>query len=62
RSHMFFVSPQLNPVENVRQIAEVIGDLGNYMELDGDHFIIIKRPEPVQAAVADWLEEQVAGK
>ncbi|HEX2994873.1 MAG TPA: alpha/beta hydrolase [Anaerolineales bacterium] len=50
------------PVENVRQIAEVIGDLGTYVELDGDHFIIIKRSEPVQAAITDWLEEQASGR
>lgn len=50
------------PVENVRQIAEVIGGLGTYVELDGDHFIIIKRPEPVQTAITDWLEKQVGSK
>src|SRR5512138_151903 len=50
------------PAENVRQIAEVIGALGTYVELDGDHVIIIKRPEPVQTAIADWLEEQASGR
>ncbi len=50
------------PVEGVRQIAKVIGDLGTYVELEGDHFIIMKQPELVQNAVADWLEKQSVKK
>jgi len=40
-----------------RQTAEIIGDLGTYIELKGDHFLIIKQPDLVQNAIADWLED-----
>lgn len=47
--------------ERVRQIAAVIGNTGTYVELDGDHFIIMKQPELVQGALTAWLENH-AGK
>jgi pimeloyl-ACP methyl ester carboxylesterase len=43
------------PAAAVRPIAEVIGDLGTYVEIEGDHFMIMKQPEPVQNAIAVWL-------
>jgi pimeloyl-ACP methyl ester carboxylesterase len=45
-----------------RQFAEEIGDLGTYVELNGDHFLIMKVPSLVQNAISAWLEEQVAKK
>jgi pimeloyl-ACP methyl ester carboxylesterase len=48
--------------EEVRQVAEAIGDLGTYVELEGDHFIIMKQPEPVQNAIVEWLESQESAK
>jgi len=42
--------------EEVRQIAEVIGGLGTYVELEGDHFMIMKQPELMQDAITVWLE------
>jgi pimeloyl-ACP methyl ester carboxylesterase len=48
------------PVERVRETAEVIGEKGTYVELEGDHFIIMKQPEPVRKAIAAWLEDQQA--
>jgi pimeloyl-ACP methyl ester carboxylesterase len=42
--------------EWVRQTAEIIGDQGTYVEVDGDHFMIMKQPEYVQRALRDWLE------
>jgi pimeloyl-ACP methyl ester carboxylesterase len=50
------------PAGEVRQIAEIIGDLGTYVELEGDHFIIIKQPELVQNAITTWLEVHEANK
>lgn len=44
------------PVAGVRQIVEDIGEQAAYVELNGDHFIIIKQPEPVQNAIESWLE------
>jgi alpha/beta hydrolase family protein len=50
------------PVMAVRPIAEIIGDLGTYIEIEGDHFMIIKQPAPVQNAILAWLENQVVNK
>jgi pimeloyl-ACP methyl ester carboxylesterase len=46
------------PMQAARQFAAEVGNLGTYVELEGDHFLIIKQPEEVQRAVAEWLEEQ----
>lgn len=43
------------PVESVRPVIEDIGDLGTYVELDADHFLIMKQPSRVQYAIATWL-------
>jgi pimeloyl-ACP methyl ester carboxylesterase len=50
------------PVQAARQFAAEVGDIGTYVELEGDHFLIIKQPEEVQRAVAKWLEEQESRK
>jgi hypothetical protein len=42
----------------VRPIAGAIGELGTYVELEGDHFMIMKQPQAVQNAIADWLDKQ----
>jgi pimeloyl-ACP methyl ester carboxylesterase len=47
------------PVEGTRQIAQAIGDEAIYKELEGDHFLIMKRPRPVQEAIATWLRDQI---
>jgi hypothetical protein len=36
----------------------VIGDSATYVELNSDHFLIMKIPEQVQNAITDWLEKQ----
>jgi pimeloyl-ACP methyl ester carboxylesterase len=46
------------PAEFVRPIAGAIGELGTYVELEGDHFMIMKQPQAVQNAIADWLSKQ----
>lgn len=50
------------PAGAVRQVAETIGDQATYVELEGDHFMIIKQPEPVQEALATWLQSREATK
>jgi pimeloyl-ACP methyl ester carboxylesterase len=40
-----------------RQIAKEIGTQGTYVELNGDHFLIMKQPDLVQNAIAQWLEK-----
>jgi surfactin synthase thioesterase subunit len=45
------------PVKQARQIAEEIGQAATYVELNGDHFLIMKQPDLVQAAIAQWLEQ-----
>lgn len=46
------------PAIQVKQIAEVIGDLGTYVEVeDGDHFMIMKQPGAVQDAIVGWLDK-----
>jgi pimeloyl-ACP methyl ester carboxylesterase len=51
------IQDQRVPAAGVRQVAKAIGDLGAYVELEGDHFMIIKQPELVQRAITIWLEE-----
>jgi len=41
----------------VRQVVEVIGGLGTYVELNADHFVIMKEPDQVQNAIVKWLEK-----
>jgi alpha/beta superfamily hydrolase len=48
------------PVEAARQFADDVGDLATYVELEADHFLIVKQAAPVQAALADWLQQQEA--
>lgn len=50
------------PAVSAHQIAQVIGDAATYIEIDSDHFVIMKEPEHVQDALAAWLEEQESGK
>jgi pimeloyl-ACP methyl ester carboxylesterase len=46
------------PAPYARQFAEEVDGLGTYVEVDGDHFLIMKHPLSVQNAIADWLEKQ----
>lgn len=46
------------PAVYARQVAEEIGDLGTYVEVNGDHFLIMKQPASVQKAIAKWLKMQ----
>jgi alpha/beta superfamily hydrolase len=46
------------PAELVRPIAGAIGELGTYIEMEGDHFMIMKEPQVVQNAIVDWLDKR----
>jgi pimeloyl-ACP methyl ester carboxylesterase len=46
------------PAEGTRQIAGSLREQATYVELEGDHFIIMKQPKPVQEAISAWLESQ----
>jgi dienelactone hydrolase len=50
------------PASEASRIAEDIGDLGTYVELDSDHFLIMKIPELVQKALTAWLEDREPAK
>jgi hypothetical protein len=45
------------PATQARQVAEDIGQAGTYVELNGDHFLIMKQPSLMQEAIAQWLEQ-----
>jgi pimeloyl-ACP methyl ester carboxylesterase len=46
------------PPAYARQVAAEIGDPGTYVEVKGDHFLIMKQPASVQNAIAKWLKMQ----
>ena len=46
------------PAPEARRAAEIIGDLGTYVELNSDHFLIMKKPDQVQNVITTWLEDQ----
>lgn len=45
-------------VEGARQFVNALGNQATYVELDADHFLIVKQAEQVQAALASWLKQQ----
>jgi len=49
------------PVEAARQFVADVGGQSTYVELDADHFLIMKQSRLVQDAVGAWLEEQERG-
>ena len=50
------------PAAEARLVTQAIGDLATYVELDSDHFVIMKLPVAVQDALAAWLADQDSGK
>lgn len=46
------------PVGLARQFAGEIGEQATYVELEADHFLIMKQPLQVQHALSAWLAEQ----
>lgn len=50
------------PVENMRRFAEEIGEQGTFVEINSDHFLIMKQPRLVQEALFTWLEDQESNR
>ena len=50
------------PVEAAHQFAVEVGAQATYVELEADHFLIMKQPRPVQEAISSWLEDQESSK
>lgn len=50
------------PLYVALQFAQDVGNLGTYVAIDSDHFLIMKEPELVQVEIAKWLESKVAGQ
>lgn len=46
------------PVEKARQFAQEVGPRATYVELEADHFLIMKQPQQVQEEIRKWLEGQ----
>jgi pimeloyl-ACP methyl ester carboxylesterase len=46
------------PPAIAKSFAAEVGDLGTYVEIDSDHFLIMKQPKLVQNAIATWLKYQ----
>ncbi|MFN8382990.1 MAG: hypothetical protein U0V02_13665 [Anaerolineales bacterium] len=46
------------PAVMAREISVLIGNSATYVELNSDHFLIIKEPASVQNAISSWLEDQ----
>ena len=48
-------------VEYARQFVAEVGEQVTYVELDADHFLIMKQPKAVQEALNAWLVERESG-
>jgi len=48
------------PVEAARQFVTEVGELGTYIEINSDHFLIMKEPGLIQNAIATWLENNTS--
>ncbi len=46
------------PVEAARQFVEEVDERATYVELEADHFLIMKQSQAVQEAISAWLAEQ----
>jgi pimeloyl-ACP methyl ester carboxylesterase len=45
-------------VEGARRFVQEVGPQATYAELQADHFLIMKQPQPVQEAISAWLKGQ----
>lgn len=50
------------PVEAARRFVSEVGKLATYVELEADHFLIVKQSRLVQATISIWLEDQELDK
>ena len=46
-------------VEAARRFVDEVGKQAIYVELEADHFLIMKQPQLVQAAIGTWLEDRL---
>jgi predicted esterase len=46
------------PVSLIDRYIAAAGPETTYLLLEGDHFVLLKRADPVQGAIADWLTQQ----
>jgi hypothetical protein len=46
------------PPAAAQSFAAEVGGLGTYVEIDSDHFLIMKKPRLVQNAIITWLNDQ----
>ena len=46
------------PPAIAKSFAAEVGDLGTYVEIDSDHFLIIKQPKQIQNVIASWLKHR----
>jgi len=49
------------PVGYTRQFVADVGEQFTYVELDADHFLIMKQPQAVQDALSAWLAKRESG-
>lgn len=54
------VNDERIPVEAARQFVVDVGEQVTYVELDADHFLIMKQSQRVQVTLGTWLETQEA--
>lgn len=46
------------PASAARQFVEELGDLATYVEIESDHFLIMKQSALLQEAITNWLHDQ----
>jgi pimeloyl-ACP methyl ester carboxylesterase len=49
------------PVEAARRFVGEVGTRATHVELDADHFVIMKQPHLVQKAISTWVEGHESG-
>jgi pimeloyl-ACP methyl ester carboxylesterase len=48
------------PKQMVERYVAAVGAIGTYVPLEGDHFVLLKHADQVQAAIADWILQREA--
>ncbi len=48
------------PASMIEQYVSAAGSYATYHPFEGDHFLLLKQADQVQAVIADWLEQQEA--
>jgi len=46
------------PRSMIERYVAAVGASGTYLLLEGDHFVLLKRADQVQGAIADWVIQQ----